>query len=123
MAIVTNIIDALRKFGSPTQKSAIQRQDEQLQGKRVLDRRRSVARSELGESSQFVATTEPVAETVAPLTDEELAPILENATLADAFVVAFLGHGLSDQFLDNLDRAFGVWSEATDKKGYSNEAV
>jgi hypothetical protein len=56
MAIISNIIDALRKFGDATQKTALQRQDEQLHGKRVIDRRRYVARSELGHSSTFVAT-------------------------------------------------------------------
>ncbi|WP_157994267.1 DUF3806 domain-containing protein [Peristeroidobacter agariperforans] len=123
MAIISNIIDALRKFGSATQKTALQRQDEQLDGKRVIDRRRYVARSELGQSSQFVATTEAEPETIVPLTERELAPILENAALVEDFVVAFLGTGLSDQLLDNLDSAFGAWMRATDKKGYSDEAV
>ena len=124
MTIITNIIDALRKFGSPTQKAALQRQDEQLSGQRVIDRRRYVARSELGHSSTFVATTEGVVpETLVPLTDEELAPILENAALVDTFMVAFLGHGPGNEFLDRLDSSFAAWIEAPQKKGYSDDAV
>lgn len=121
MRIVTTVIDALRRFGSPTQKTAIARQDEQLQGKRIIGRRRHVARSELGQTSMFVATTEP--ETVVPLSDEELKPILENAELVGSFLNAFLGRSPSEQFLDDLDDAFGAWSEADEKKGYTDEAV
>ena len=123
MGIVTTIIDALRRVGSPTQRTAIERQDEQLKGMRIIDRRRHVARSELGQSSTFVATTEPEPETVVPLSDEELTPILENAELVAPFLDAFLGRSPSKQFLDDLDDAFGGWSEANDKKGYTDEAV
>lgn len=123
MAIVTTIIDALRKFGSATQKSAIQRQDEQLDGLAVANRRVHVARSELGQATAFVATAEKEREAVSPLTQNERQPILENAALADAFVAAFLGHGLGDEFLDNLDLAFEAWTKAKDKKGYSSKAV
>lgn len=123
MTIVTPIMDALRNFGSPTQKTAIQRQDEQLQGKCVVDRRLHVARSELGQTPAFVATVEKVSETVVPLTDVDLTPIHENASLGDAFIAAFAGHGLGAEFLDNLDNAFGAWVEATEKQGYSNDAV
>jgi hypothetical protein len=123
MGIVTTIIDALRKFGSPTQRSAIQRQDEQLQGKRVIERRRHVSRSELGQSATFVATAEPEPETVAPLSDDELAPILENAALVDAFFKAFACGDVSNHLLDRLDNAFSAWTEAIEKKGYTNDAV
>ena len=123
MTIVTTIIDALRKFGTPTQKTAIQRQDEQLQGKRVTERSRRVARSELGQSPLFVATVDPTPESIQSLAEEDLKPILENAALADAFAIAFLGHGLGGQFLDDLDDAFGAWTKATERKGYSDEAV
>jgi hypothetical protein len=123
MGIVTAMIDALRRLGSPTQKTAIERQDEQLQGRHVIERRRHVARSELGQTSMFVATIEAVAETVQPLTAEELTPILENAESAGAFLSAFLMRSPSEHLLDDLDEAFGAWSAADDKKGYANEAV
>ena len=123
MGVVTTIIDALRRFGSPTQKTAIKRQDQQLQGKRIVGRRRHVARSELGQTSMFVATTEPEPETVVPLSEEDLKPILENAELVGPFLETFLARSPSNQFLDDLDDAFGAWSEANDKKGYTNETV
>lgn len=123
MGIITSIIDAVRKFGNPTQKTALQRQDEQLKGKQVTERRLAVARSELGQTSMFVATTEPVPETVEPLTEEWVMQIGKNAKFADRFAMAFLGEQPGASFLDNLDRAFGAWSEAQDKQGYTNELV
>lgn len=123
MAIVTAIIDALRRFGTSTQKSAIERQDEQLKDRNVLERHRSIARSELGSTAQFVATTEPVPEEVVSLTDEELAPILENAALIGNFVAAFSTNDSSELLLDQMDSAFGAWIESDDKKGYTDDAV
>jgi hypothetical protein len=38
MGVVTNIIDALRRIGSATQKTALERQGTQLVGKEVLER-------------------------------------------------------------------------------------
>jgi Domain of unknown function (DUF3806) len=123
MGIVTNIIDALRRFGSPTQKTAIERQDRQLQGKQVIERRREVSRSELGHTPTFVATTKAEPETVVPLSAEELAAIIENAELVGAFLDAFLGQARGEHFLDDLDDAFSAWTEASEKQGYTNEAV
>lgn len=123
MAIVTTIIEALRKFGTSTQRSAIERQDEQLANREVLERQRYVARSELGSSAQFLATTKPVPENVALLTDEELAPILENATLITKFVAAFSSDSDSDMLLDQMDSAFRAWTESDDKRGYTDDAV
>ena len=123
MGVVTNFIDVIRRFGGATQKTAIERQDEQLKDKRVTERRMHVARSELGQSSAFVATVDPVPETVVPLTDAELAPILENATLVDGFILAFRKQRTENGLLADLDAAFGAWSEETDKNGYSSEAV
>ena len=123
MGVVTNIIDAVRRFGGATQKTAIQRQDEQLVGRRVTERRMQVSRSELGKSESFVATHEPVPETVVPLTEEDLAPILENAALFNDFVAAFTQQPTTAGFLAKLDTAFGAWIQETDKKGYSDDAV
>ncbi|MFZ6813097.1 DUF3806 domain-containing protein [Undibacterium sp. Rencai35W] len=123
MAIVTSIFDALRKFGRSNQKTAIHRQDEQLVGKQIISRNQHVSRSELGTATGFVATIEPTPETLVPLTDEELTPILENAIFVDSFFSAFLNRASSDKFLDDLDNAFGMWTESADKKGYSDEAV
>jgi Domain of unknown function (DUF3806) len=123
VAVITTIIDALRRLGAATQKTAIQRQDEQLKGMKVIERRRHVARSELGTSAQFVATTEPVPETVVPLTNDELTPIIENAALIGSFVEAFLGRPIGTDLLEDMDAAFGAWMESQDRGGYIDEAV
>lgn len=123
MAIISSILDAIRKFGSTSEKAALERQDEQLRGKVVTHRRRDIARSELGHASQLVATVEAEPETIGPLTQEEMALILQNAASADFFVIEFLGAGLETGFLDRLDSAFCAWTQATDRKGYSEEAV
>lgn len=123
MAVISNIIDAFRRFGSFTQKAAIRRQDEQLDGMKIVERRHHVSRSELGSSEFFVATVEPRSETIKPLTELELAPIFENAERIDDFFTAFLAERGDCHFLTSLDCAFGVWRESEDKKGYSSEAV
>lgn len=123
MTLVTTIIEALRKVGSPTQKTAIERQDQHLRGKVINSRSMSVARSELGTTQQFVANIEAISETVVPLEDVELTSILENAALVEDFIIEFLGQTQNTHFLDSLDDAFGAWSESDDKKGYSNEGV
>lgn len=123
MGIVTTVIDALRRFGSPTQRTAIERQDEQLNGKEVIERRRGVARSELGHTPLFIATTKGEPETIVPLSPAELAPIMENAELVTAFLDMFIERKPGAHFLDDLDGAFEVWTRAQDKQGYTNDAV
>lgn len=71
----------------------------------------------------FLASTESQPETVEVLSAEELKPILENAGSIDRFLDAFLGRRRSDDFLADLDDAFGAWCEAGDKNGYTNEAT
>lgn len=64
MGVVSNIIDALRRIGKPPEKSAIARQDRQLEGKEVLERRREIIRGPEGNVPAFIATTKPTPETV-----------------------------------------------------------
>jgi hypothetical protein len=123
VAVITTIIDALRKLGTSTQKTAIARQDEQLKDRKVLKRRQHVARSELGSSSQFVATVEPVPEAIVPLTEDEIAPILENAALIRDFIATFVAYDGARMLVDQMDSAFGAWMESDDKKGYTDDAV
>lgn len=123
MSIVTTLIDALRRFGSPTQRTALERQEKQLEGKRVIERSQRVSRSELGNTAVFVATSEPEPETVTPLSEDEIEPILKNAALVENFLAAFPGADSDDHWLDRLDNAFGAWMETSEKRGYSDEAV
>ena len=122
MSIVTTIIDALRKLGSPTQRTAIERQDKQLEGKSVIERTRRVSRSEMGTAAAFVATVEPEPESVTPLSDDEIAPILSNAALVEEFLEIFPSDGVNDHWLDRLDDALGAWM-ASEKQEYTDEAV
>lgn len=123
MGLITNILDAIRRIGSPTQRSALRRQDAQLDGKIVTDRRRDMARSSLGTTEQFVATTEPVPETIRPFNEEETRAIEENSALLPELFRVFLGHSPDAWGPDDFDAAFASWAEAADRKGYEEEAV
>lgn len=123
MGTVANIIDALRRIGRPTEKSALRRQDDQLEGREVLNRRRERLKDSEGEAEQFVATIEPVDETVVPLSDEDLRPIIEDAALLSTFMAKFQGSNVSGWNLNDLDAAFCSWLDASDKCGYTDEAI
>jgi len=123
MGVVSNIIDALRRIGKPTEKSAIARQDRQLEGKEVLERHREVVRAPEGDVPVFVATTSPAPETVHILTDEEVRPLHENVAYGIEFLKTFDAYNGTDWTLDNLDAAFASWLNAPDRRGYSDEAV
>jgi hypothetical protein len=123
MGLITNILDAIRRIGSPTQRSALRRQDAQLEGKIVTDRRREMARSSLGTTEQFVATTGPEPETIRPFNEEETRAIEENSALLPELFRMFVGHSPEVWGPDDLDAAFASWAEAADRRGYDEEAV
>jgi hypothetical protein len=123
MPMLVNLLDALRKFGRPTQRSALARQDQQLAGKVVLQQSQQQFRSELGSASGFVARTEPEPEVVIPLTDEELAPIHAAANHVTAFLSEFLERPVSTWSLEDLDATFATWSDSEDKRGFSDQEV
>ena len=123
MGSISNILDAIRRFREPTQKSALRRQDDRLRGKDVSNRRREVHRSSLGATETFVATVAPTPETIAPLTDGEIGPIAENATLCEQFISCFLKSDRRGIELAHLDSAFELWATAEHKRGYSRDEV
>jgi hypothetical protein len=123
MGTVSNILEALRRIGRPTEKTVLQRQDEQLVGQTVLSRRRRRIEDPLGVAESFIAHVEPSEETVTPLSEEELRPIRHNAALVARFLVSFNVSVGSEWRLEDLDLGFKAWLEASDKLGYSNEAV
>lgn len=123
MGIVTTTIDALRRVGTPTQKSAIQRQDEYVQDRTVINRRSATLRSELGQTSAFVATVTPSEDIVSPLSSEDLVPIQVNADRVESFLAAFSTPTASTFFVERLDEAFAQWITAADQRGYSNDDV
>jgi hypothetical protein len=122
MSILSNIIDALRRIGSPTEKSALRRQDSQLEGRAVVERGRIVARQD-GESVQgFRATVEPYHEEVSVLADEDIESIHQNALLAPSLFEAFDIETNAD-LLDQLDKAFKEWICSSDQRGYSRDDI
>ena len=123
MGVITNIVDALRRIGRPTQKSALARQDGYLDGQQVTERWREHFDGPAGPVEAFRATIEPVAETVVVLSDEEVQSITENVTFGVTLLRAFGVDGGDDWTLADLDAAFEAWQRAPDKRGYTDEAV
>ena len=123
MGVVSNIIDALRRIGKPTEKTAIARQDQDLAGKEVLERHRQLIRDPGGDFHAFIVTTKPLPETVHILTDEEVHPLHENVAYGIEFLKRFDAYNGTEWTLDNLDAAFASWLNASDRRGYSDEAV
>lgn len=123
MALITNIIDAIRRIGSATQRSALKRQDKYLSNKIVTDRRRETARSSSGRTECFVATMEPVPEAIRPFDEEELQAIEENGALLPELFRVFSGHSPEVWGPGDLDAAFGSWAGAADHSGYDAEAI
>jgi hypothetical protein len=123
MGVVTNIIDALRRIGSPSQKAALKRQDAQLLGKEVLGRRREIVDGEFGRANAFIAMTAPLEESVSVLSADEIRPINENVVYGVQFLEAFGIASGESWTLTDLDSAFEAWVLAIDKLGFTDEAV
>jgi hypothetical protein len=123
MGVVSNILEALRRIGSPTQRSALRRFDAGLEGKQVLAQEQVNIRDPLGSAQAFVATAAPWPETVAVLTEEEVRPIKENAQFGVGFLRAFAIPNPDRWTLEDLDAAFTAWQRASDQLGFSNEYV
>ena len=123
MGIVTNIFDALRRIGSPTQKSALKRLDEGVRGKEILGHERVQVRDSTGRTEVFVATVAPVPETVEILNEEEVRPLKENAQYGLTFLKAYGVDRGNDWTLGDLDQSFAAWQAAGDKTTYSDDYV
>lgn len=123
MGIVTNILDALRRVGSPTQKSALRRLEAAVEGKEVIARERVQIRHSSGQAESFVATTLPVPETVVVLTEDEVRPMKENVQYGQEFLSAF-GRRRGDAWdPDDLDHCFAAWQASGDKSTYTDNYV
>ena len=82
-----------------------------------------MARSSLGTTEQFVATTEREPETIRPFNEEETRAIDENSALLPEFFRVFLGGSPEVWGPDDFDAAFASWAGAADRKGYDEEAA
>ncbi len=122
MAAFSYIVDALRRIGSQSEKSALRRQDRQLEGHTVLERSRATAIFGDETAIGFNAVIEPTPEEVSILQGEAHSGIVKNASLADGFFDAF-GIDSDADLLDRLDWGFEEWTLATDRLGYSGQAV
>ena len=122
MSVITNIIDAIRRIGSPTERSALKRQDEQLKGSIVLDRGRRIIRDDGESVVGFHATVEASPEQVTEVIGDDLRAIVENAKMASPLFAAFNVESNTDP-LEQLDRAFETWLTGEKRHGYSNEAI
>lgn len=120
--IVSNILEALRRIGSPSEKSALRRQDQQLHGMKVLERGRVIARHGKETATGFHATVEPYPEDVTELTSAEIEPINSNASLASSLFEQF-NVDPAAHMLDKLDQAFENWLDAPDRFGFLDEDV
>ena len=123
MGIVSNIIDALRRIGTPTQRSALKRLDASIEGKEVLGFERLRVPADGGQTDAFVATTLPTEEVVVILSGDEVRPIEENAQYGLEFLAAFGVSKGADWDVEDLDQAFAAWQAASDKGPYTDQYV
>jgi hypothetical protein len=123
LAILTNLIDAIRRIGSPTQQAALRRQDSYAGSKEVKSRRLEMARSVSGTAEQFVATVGAEPEQIRPMNADELEAINDNGALLNRFFEVFLERVPLPWCLEDLDAAFSSWARASNQDGYDDEAV
>jgi hypothetical protein len=123
MGTIANLVDAIRRVGSSSQKSALKRQDEYLSNKTVLNRRTEATRSENGTSQTFVATTEPNPETVHPFDADELRAIEENAAQTSILSERYLGRALEAPTPEHLDAIFRAWAHSGSRTATSDEEI
>jgi len=117
---ISNIIDAIRRIGSPSQKSALRRQDEQLDGHEILERGYRIVRHGGETATGFHASIEPSPEDVTALDQGQIDLINDYDSRAAVFFSDF-GTDPSLHLLDQLDQAFETWLYAPDRLGYSED--
>ena len=121
MAVLSNIIEALRRIGTPSQRAALRRQDEQLEGREVLSRTRQRVRGSHGVADVFVASVAPSPEEVTVLGEDEVRGIVENVAYGLSMLRA-LGMSVGEDWtLDDLDLGFEVW--LADPRGVTEDAA
>ena len=111
----------------PTEVSAFARLRRILGDRVASGIRREVHEGKDLSVSSIVATVGPASEQLESLSPEELVAVQENAQLATQFLETFgsvIGGPIKGNWtLEDLDRSFQVWLEATDKHGFTDAAV
>jgi hypothetical protein len=123
MGVVTSIIEAIRRIGSSSQKSALKRQDEFLFNRSVLERRVEVSASDGKGRQSFVATIDPVPETIRAFDLSELVAIEENASQVPILSRRYLGEELEKPTPDELDAIFAAWAHSPERDVTSDEEI
>jgi hypothetical protein len=123
MGIVTNTIVAMRRIGSSSQKSALKRQHEFLANKPVHDRRVEVNSTDGKGMQSFVATIDPVPESLRPFDSGELSAIEENAAQVSVLSQRYLGKTVARPTPDALDAIFAAWAHSPERSATSDEEI
>lgn len=123
MGLIVNIIDAIRRIGSSSQRSALKRQDEYLSNKSVLARRIEIVHLDSAPLQTFVATTDPPPETVRPLDASELGAIDGNAAKISTLSQRYLEKSLTEPTPNELDAIFSTWAHSPDRDATTNEEI
>jgi hypothetical protein len=82
-----------------------------------------MSRSASGTTESFIATIEPLPESIRPFNEAETQAIEENSVLLPEFFRVFLGRSPEVWGPDDLDAVFVSWTTATDRRGYEDETV
>ena len=123
MGTLANIIDALRRIGSPTQRTALERQDAFLSNKAGMGRRREVSRSASGSAEALVATIKAIPESIREFDADEMKEVNRNLAMLGQFFDDFLGQRPGSWGPDDLDAAFSAWSVADNRNDCDDEVV
>jgi hypothetical protein len=123
VGVIFNIIDAIRRIGTSSQRSALRRQDAYLTNKSVVARRVEINASDAGRTQSFVATIEPVPETVRAFVEDELAAIEENAAQVSTLSQRYLEKSLPKATPKDLDDIFNAWAHSTERGAVSDKEV
>jgi hypothetical protein len=123
MGVITSIIEAIRRIGSPSQRSALKRQDEFLSNKSVLERRVEVNSSDGKGRQAFVATIDPVPETLRAFEQAELDAIEENVAQVAILSRRYLGKEIANPTPDELDAIFTAWAHSPERNVTTDEEI
>jgi len=124
MGIVLDLMGALRRRAGGTLSSALERQNQQLEGNVVTSRERNTMVGIDGQAvTALIATTEPTPERVTQPTSEALRALEENVALGPAFLATFGANQGAAWTLDDLDLGFANWQTASDRQGFSDGFV
>jgi hypothetical protein len=123
MGVVTSIIEAIRRIGSSSQRSALERQDAFLSNKSVVARRIEINRADGKAMQSFVATIDPVPETRRAFDSTELRAIEENAAQVSILSRRYLEETLSKPTPAELDAIFAAWARSPERNVTSDEEI